>query len=67
MAKSRRSMDVSPDREQIAQRAYERYESRGCEDGRDQEDWFEAEREFEQRPSRSATTSRRDGDSGDAA
>ena len=64
MSKSRRSMDVSPDREQIAQRAYERYESRGREDGRDQEDWFEAEREFEQRPSGSATAGGRDGNRG---
>jgi hypothetical protein len=60
MAKSPRAADVSPDRDEtprhmeidtdgrrdrIAQRAYERYEARGREDGRDQEDWFEAERE----------------------
>ena len=29
----------------IARRAYERYETRGREPGRDQDDWFEAERE----------------------
>ena len=72
MAKSPRSADVSADREdksthmqiqtggnsdRIAQRAYERYEARGREDGRDQEDWFEAEREIQQGPSESTTTS----------
>jgi hypothetical protein len=31
--------------ERIARRAYERYETRGREPGRDQEEWFEAERE----------------------
>ena len=30
---------------EIARRAYERFEARGREHGRDQEDWFEAERE----------------------
>ncbi len=35
-----------PTREQIAQRAYELYERRGCEDGRDMEDWFAAESEL---------------------
>jgi hypothetical protein len=30
----------------IASRAYQRYEERGRDDGRDQEDWFEAEREL---------------------
>jgi hypothetical protein len=42
-----RSTDTRPDADRIAQRAYERYEARGREDGRDQEDWFEAERELE--------------------
>ena len=32
-------------RNDIARRAYERFEARGGEHGRDQEDWFEAERE----------------------
>jgi hypothetical protein len=39
--------------QRIAQRAYERFQARGGEAGRDQEDWFEAERELnesEQRP-----------------
>jgi hypothetical protein len=60
MAKSPRAADVVPDRDsnqdhvdittgrnsdRVAQRAYERYEERGRQDGRDQEDWFEAERE----------------------
>jgi hypothetical protein len=33
------------ERDEISRRAYERYVERGREDGRDQEDWFEAERE----------------------
>ena len=32
--------------EQIAHRAYERFEARGGEHGRDQEDWFHAEQEL---------------------
>jgi hypothetical protein len=32
--------------DQIARRAYERYEARGREHGRDQEDWFNAEEEL---------------------
>ena len=36
----------TPDRERIARRAYERFQMRGGETGRDQEDWFEAEREL---------------------
>ena len=44
----------------VAQRAYERYEARGREDGRDMEDWFEAERELVQSSS-SANTDRSDG------
>jgi hypothetical protein len=63
MARSPRAADVSPDRDEqtdhveintggnrdrVAQRAYERYEARGREDGRDQEDWFEAEREVDE-------------------
>lgn len=35
-----------PTREQIAQRAYELYEQRGCEPGREIEDWLAAEREL---------------------
>jgi hypothetical protein len=34
------------DWEQIARRAYERFEARGREHGRDQEDWFTAEQEL---------------------
>ena len=75
MAKSPRPADVSsdrddrtepldirrgPDQDRIAQRAYERYEARGREEGRDQEDWFEAERELRDRPSGSATGSNGD-------
>jgi hypothetical protein len=37
-----------PEREgRIARRAYERFEARGREHGRDVEDWLESEREFE--------------------
>ncbi len=34
------------DRDRIAQRAYELYLARGATDGRDMEDWFDAEREL---------------------
>ena len=34
------------DRQRTARRAYERYLARGGEAGRDQDDWFEAEREL---------------------
>ncbi len=39
------SQDV-PTREQIARRAYEIYEQRGRENGRDMEDWLAAEKEL---------------------
>jgi hypothetical protein len=32
--------------EQVARRAYERFEARGGEHGHDQEDWFHAEQEL---------------------
>jgi hypothetical protein len=38
--------DADSHNERIARRAYQRYENRGRDDGRDQEDWFEAEREL---------------------
>jgi hypothetical protein len=38
--------ESQPDHERIAQRAYEHYEARGREDGRDLDDWLEAEREL---------------------
>jgi hypothetical protein len=38
--------ESQPDYDQVARRAYERYEARGREDGRDIEDWLEAEREL---------------------
>lgn len=38
-----------PMREQIARRAYEIYEQRGREDGRDMEDWLAAEGELRNR------------------
>ena len=33
-------------RAEIAQRAYENYVERGCEDGQDLDDWLKAEREL---------------------
>jgi hypothetical protein len=50
MAKGQRGssgIENDQNRERVARRAYERWEERGREDGRDQEDWFEAEREVE--------------------
>jgi hypothetical protein len=39
-----------PDPERVAHRAYERFQLRGGEHGRDQDDWFEAERDLADRP-----------------
>jgi len=36
----------SPDRERIAQRAYELYQARGGSDGQADDDWFAAEQEL---------------------
>ncbi len=38
--------ETKPSETQIEQRAYELYLERGCEHGRDTEDWLEAEREL---------------------
>lgn len=40
------------DRERIAARAYERYLARGREEGRDLDDWLEAEREIREQRDR---------------
>ena len=40
------SSPSSIDRTLVARRAYERYRQRGEEHGRDQQDWYEAEREL---------------------
>jgi hypothetical protein len=37
----------SADRDEIARRAYERYEERGREHGHDLDDWLEAERDLQ--------------------
>jgi hypothetical protein len=37
---------AAPDRERIAERAYQKYMERGGNDGRDLDDWLEAEREL---------------------
>lgn len=42
--------DESVDNIAVQQRAFELYEARGREDGRDQEDWFQARQEILQRP-----------------
>ena len=41
--------------EKVARRAYERYEARGRQAGRDMEDWLEAERELRQSASSTDT------------
>ncbi len=41
-----RDFEQEPARDEIARRAYFRFLQRGGEPGRDQEDWFEAEREL---------------------
>ena len=72
MARGQRGPTQNPDdqnHERVARRAYERWEARGREDGRDQEDWFEAEREIEQGASEQTTgeRSQRRGSINDAA
>ncbi len=44
------SDDVTVSQERIARRAYELWESSGCPDGREQEFWFEAERQLQLPP-----------------
>jgi hypothetical protein len=56
-----------PEADRIAQRAYERYEARGRENGRDQDDWFEAERELQGVSSNSTAGDRDDVNSDEAA
>ncbi len=41
-----RQSTVEPNREAVARRAYELFESRGYEHGRDEDDWLAAEEEF---------------------
>jgi hypothetical protein len=45
------------ERDRIAERAYELYVQRGGEDGRDLDDWLEAEREVERRRDTARTAS----------
>ena len=40
----------TPDPQEVARRAYERFQLRGGEYGHDQDDWFEAEREIAEWP-----------------
>lgn len=39
-----------PREQDVARRAYELYEQRGSQDGRDWDDWFQAEQELRQSP-----------------
>jgi len=41
--------DFELSRDEIAQRAYDLYQARGAEDGRDVDDWLRAERELRER------------------
>jgi Protein of unknown function (DUF2934) len=43
-----------PDHDEIARCAYDLYVSRGAEDGRDLQDWLEAERQLSKAPKRRA-------------
>jgi hypothetical protein len=56
-----------PDSDRIAQRAYERYEARGREDGHDMDDWFEVERELQDVSSDSTNADDRDAEPDEAA
>lgn len=38
--------EIQQIQEQIRQRAYELYEARGCEEGHEWDDWFQAEAEI---------------------
>ena len=48
------SLGQQPDHDEIARCAYELYVSRGAEDGRDLQDWLEAERQLTKAPKRRA-------------
>lgn len=41
-----RTLMSEPSRDDIARRAYDLYQARGAEDGRDMDDWLRAEREL---------------------
>ena len=51
-AASQQRQNPSPNIDDIRQRAYELYEQRGREDGRDVDDWLRAEDEIKRRRSR---------------
>lgn len=50
------SQSPSPPNTEIARRAFELYRERGCQEGRDVEDWLQAERELQE--TASSTTAR---------
>ncbi len=54
---SRYSTAASAGRERIAERAYQLYMERGGSDGRDLDDWLEAERELARRKAKDARDS----------
>ena len=55
--KQRQTLELRPPSfEAVAQRAYEIYLSRGCQPGRDKDDWLQAEYEVLQMPIRQIAT-----------
>jgi len=48
------TLSRQPDHEEIARCAYELFLARGAEDGRDLQDWLEAERQLTKAPKRRA-------------
>lgn len=65
-ASSSRPQNDSPrqDADRLAQRAYQRYEERGREDGHDLEDWLSAEHELRGGSTSERNTRRDEGDAG---
>jgi hypothetical protein len=51
-----RTESDTPDPDAVARRAYQRFEERGYEHGRDMDDWFEAERELRGSPATEGDT-----------
>jgi hypothetical protein len=43
-----KNLESEPSHDEIARRAYQLYQARGCEHGRDWDDWLQAERELRQ-------------------
>jgi len=47
---ARTTQHQTPTRDEVAQRAYDLYQQRGGGDGRDLEDWLQAERDLQRQP-----------------